>query len=405
MKFLENIKDKINLTKIDLLCIGLLLLPLNLTLAGIFFIFLLLSEIYKKKTYDLLFKLEKTNLLIFSFLFISFIQISIAIDPLLHIAGLFSHYIVYILLFLSFNKIIKNTDEIKKIIKFICYSGFILSIIGFLAYFYIISTVKFFEYEIYGAKEYLFNFEIYNQQQKASSFNMNPNIMAIYLIITFFTTILSKNLNIINKNPFYLISISQALAIILTKSRGGILVFLLGLIFLFFKEKKLDKNILFFIPIFILIFYIYWQTYEVLILSLFDINFNSNKLRLETWNICLKIIESFPNGIGILNYEKIYPSYIKYNQQYIPHAHNWILHTTIESGIFASLIFFYTYFYQIYLLFKKKSYFTRQYVIFNLILILFFLFNLTDYVLTDTRICILLILIIFFAFNKKIVST
>ncbi|MFN8673526.1 MAG: O-antigen ligase family protein [Candidatus Sericytochromatia bacterium] len=424
---------------IQLIYLAILLLPINLTLSGILLISFIISVIYKSKITNFILIDKKYYYLYFSFILVSIIQLILVNHPFLHFIGFIGHYFIYLLLYSSLNYYFKNkfktsygvsttqeegvggyapvtpetperSSEVfsnnnqlilsskfnQDLPKYLIYSGFILSIIGMLSFFNLISSFKLFKYNIYGAEEYLLNFQLYEGINKASSFNMNPNIMSIYLIITFFMTLFfikeKKDFKI--KYYFYEIALfTQFLAIFMTKSRGGILTLILGLIFLFllyFKKYKLSKYYFYLFTLFLPFLIFNFNAYKELILSIFDFSNHSNYLRIETWKIISNIILDFPNGIGILNYDFVYPAYKPKTLQYIPHAHNWILQTTLESGILGALLLFLAYFKLILSFYKEK------YHLGFLILILFFTFNLTDYTLNDTRICILLIFLIFY---------
>lgn len=375
-------------------------LPINLTLTGVVLLVCLLIN-SKKIVYLSPFSISKPMLEslniyhspIYIFILISLLQGFFVIDPILHYAGLFAHYIIYFLFFLYFKKSLNSNEKVEQLIKYIVISGFILSVISFLSFYGLINSFKLLGYHIYGAEEYLLNFQLLSYDsfnRKASGFNMNSNIMACYLLLTFYITLISKKFNFFKTNLYYLIMISQFVGIFLTKSRGAILsLFLSLLLLLLFSKKNLIKYYFFLLP-FLALFFI--KPYQELFTSIFDSNFHSNQLRLITWSQSINIIKDFPLGVGILHYEKIYPAYKHYFEQYIPHAHNWFLHTAIESGIPLTIMLFLSYFYMLFFFFKKLE---SEYKFISLALFSFFTFNLTDYVLTDTRVCMILVSLIF----------
>lgn len=367
-------------------------LPINLTLSGVILLAYLLMNLPLVRTKKSQSLFEQVYYPIYIFITLSLFQGLFVIDPIIHYAGLLSHYIVYLLFFFYLKKTLDSHKKVEQLVKYIVLSGFLLSIISFLSFYGVFKSFQLFKYSIYGSEEYLLNFQLlpYDQSnRKASGFNMNSNIMACYLILTFYITLISKKTKLFNNNLFYFMLFFQFMGIFLTKSRGGILSLFIGLILVgWINNKKIKKHYYFLLPFLI----VFFEPYKTLIISILDLKFHSNQLRITTWVQAINIIKDFPNGVGILHYEKIYPAYKQYFDQYIPHAHNWFLHTSIESGIGLALMIFSTYIYMIFYFVKNLE---SEYKIIPIALISFFMFNLTDYVLTDTRVCIILVSTIF----------
>jgi len=393
-----------------LLFISIIFLPISLTVSGIFLLILLINLLIKKdvKEESLNFNSKITKLW-YLFIIFSLVQGIFSINPLFHYAGLIGHYLLYFLIFWIAFKTIKTEKDFNLLIISFILSGVLVSIIGIFSYFGLKPDIKLFYIPLYGG-DYLINLQFPYFKNRASSFSMNPNNLGCYLILTSLITLGSiKNkfgqfinypIKIIdNKYVYTAFLLLQFTCLFLTFSRGAIISISFG-VFLFILLSK-NFQFKFILPIIlgvVLLFFTFSEHYIFLVKNLFNLNYFSNALRLQTWQICFNIIKDFPAGVGILNYESIYPYYLGSSFKYISHAHNWVLHTTIESGILGMIIFFSFYFYIILDFFQKLD---SKYIFIPLILIVFFTFNLTDYVLTDTRIVILLTIIIFIGSFKS----
>lgn len=375
---------------------SIILLPISMTLSGIFLLLILIEVFITNKTLNCEINSYFTKIM-FLFLITSIIQGLFTIKPLFHYAGLIGHYLIYLIIFKLAYEVIKSKNDLDKyILKPIVFSGFINSIIGVLDYFKINQGVQLFYLPLYGG-DYLINLKTYQLESKASGFSMNPNNLGCFLILTIFMNIFYlSNKNYKNNFIYYAILFSQILCLVLTKSRGALLAFLVGCFFLIILLLKNNKKIAlsFLLGTAILSMILFTNYYEV-ISTAFDPNHRTNLQRMEVWSISIQIIKDFPFGVGILNYENIYPYYWMTGQKYLPHAHNWYLHTFIESGLVNGSIFFLFYFSILGHFFKKLK---DSNLIILISLISFSIFNLSDYILTDTRICILLVLIIFYGF-------
>lgn len=389
-----------NLNNLTLIYIAFLFLPLNMTISGILLIILLIKSYYDKKTNNYISKKEfqlkeddniPLNFSLLKLFFIgSLVQTFFTINPIFHIGGIIGHYIIYFIFFYLLQKNLVDKDKLFFIVESISISSLTLSIIGILSYFKLFQGVKLFYIPLYGG-DYLINLDLGNYLNKASSFSMNPNNLGAYLILSIFTIVGIRGNNL--KNLDFLSLLLQSICLILTKSRGSILSFLIGLTLLMFSnQSKKIKNILAIMTLLIIGIFLISENYFKLLESIFNFSYSSNALRIRTWEISTEIIYNFPQGVGILNYESIYPSYLSSTEKYIPHAHNWYLHTFIESGILLSLLFFSFYFSSIFKFLKKIK---RENYGIVIGIISFSIFNLTDYVLTDTRISMLLTLSFF----------
>ncbi len=403
--------------EMNLLLSAIIFLPVSMTISGIFLVILLFKQLHmvsRDRTMFCPYYFKKMWLL---FIIFSIFQGIFAINKLFHFAGLIGHYLLYWLILWQINNVIISIKDLKKVFLFVSISGSLLSIIAILTYFGFNPQIKLFYFPFYGG-EYLINLETGKYIQKASGFAMNPNIMGCFLLITIFITISNfefketfpnplrhppyplqrgrrdgdKNILIWNGHDRFLqiLLILQTIGLMLTKSRGAIISCIIGLILLlFFKKFR------YLIPVligFLFVFILNFEKYTNLLSTVFSQNYSTNLQRLEVWQTGLKILNDFPMGIGILNFENIYPHYLQANSKFLPHAHNWYLQTFIESGILGALTFYIFYFYLIYFVFKNLN---SKYTTIPVTLLCFSIFNLTDYVLTDNRICILLTIIIF----------
>jgi len=386
-----------------LLFLSILCLPISMTISGIFLLILLIHILIKKDSEKNTLKLPPfIKKLWYLFIIYSLVQGIFSINHLFHYAGLIGHYLLYWLVFWIIFKTIKTEKDINLLIMSFILSGALVSIIGISSYFGLKPNIQAFYIPLYGG-DYLINLQVPHFQNRAGSYSMNPNNLGAYLILTSLFTLgfFDKRENFILKNKYIytLILFVQIICLFLTFSRGAIISLTIGIVLFLFLNKNLKLK--YFLPIIlgiVLLFFTFSKHYLTLLKTLFDLNYFSNFERIQTWKICLNIIKDSPQGVGILNYENIYPYYLSSGLRYVSHAHNWILHTGLESGILGMIIFFTFYFSIIIDFFKNLN---SKYIFIPLTLIVFFIFNLTDYVLTDTRIVILLTIIIFVGFFKS----
>lgn len=375
----------------NFLYLAILLIPLNMTLSGIIWFFLLFKML-KVKSNNLVPTYIKNTFYIF--LIYSLIQGLFISHPLNHYAGLIGHYLVYILFFNIISKIIISEQQINKLINSLIYSGLILAISGIIIYFFSDINLKFFEYSLFGFKDYLIDINPDIYFDRSSGISMHPNIMAIYLVMVLFL-LLGKfkfsKIDITNTLIFFV----QFICLILTRSRGAIIAMALIIPFIL---KDLKSKFIYLITFIGFLFFVNDSKFMDRIITVFDTNYSQNFSRIFVWQKSLTMIKTNPLGIGILNFEENYKRLNIENYFHIPHAHNWYLQTAVESGIIGTLLFFSFFISIIFYLFKNLSK-IESYL--PLCLISFLIFNLADYVLADIRITLILTVIIFIGFYKS----
>lgn len=344
--------------------LGIILLPINTTLSGIIFLsFIFNREIFK---FNNLYSYQKIFLL---FVIYNIIFGVFSVNYIYHYTGLIGHYLIYILFY---KIIVENKFDNDKLINSIIISGIILSFISYITFLGFHFDFKFIKIP-YLENEYLLNFSSLKLENKASGLNMNPNILGIYLVLTLILSI-KKN------NP--LILIIQLIGIFLTGSRGALLSLSIPIIYYIIQNKKY-----FLLTLFPFIFY--------KLSSIFNLEYSTNLQRINIWKTSLNIIKDYPFGIGIMNFDNIYPNYQYPGEKYLYHVHNWYLQVSLESGILGFLLLFSSIF--TYIL-KSKD------IIINLAILSFLVFNITDYVLTDNRICFILLILIYLGERNNLIN-
>ena len=373
-----------------LVFLAILLIPINMTISGLILITLLFKTI-KLKTNQLV--PEKIKNLFYLFLIYSLIQGLFTYNPVYHYAGLIGHYIIYLLFFNILSKIIDNKEKLNQLINSVISSGSILAISGIIIFLLSDIDLKFIPYNLFEAKGYLIDLDTKLYAGRASGISMNPNILAIYLVISLIFTLNKLNISKQWLSSF-IIFFLQILCLFFSYSRGAVLAFFVTLPFLLKNISRKFSYITVSIPLIIILINPYFI--DRLIKTL-DFNHNLDNSRIFVWQKTLEIISDNWQGIGILSFENLYRIYNYENYKHIPHAHNWFLQTTAESGIIGAIIFF-TFFSFIIYYFAKNLKKEDKYI--TLSLLAFIIFNLADYVLTDTRITLIMTAVIFIGFFK-----
>jgi O-antigen ligase len=380
---------KFSLDKI--LYLSIISMPFTMYISGILLIYLIIKTFKIKYTNSYL--PNHLNKLIILFFIYSLIQGIFSVNLMNHYIGLVANYSTFIVLFSILSKIVDTKNKIDNLTIYTIKSSFILSIIGIIICFLSNLDYSFFSY----LDKNIINIEFY--KDRASGISMNPNILAMYLILGIFLSLgykfnTEKEINILNSyKTRYLdiiVLLSQFICLFFTYSRSILLTLFISLPILL---KKLSYKIIYFLPIFIFIS----EKWLDRIINTLNFNHRESITRLFVWNKSLDIIKDYPFGIGILNFENTYKIYNVENFTLIPHVHNWYLQTFVESGFLGAILVFFIFFYIIYYFFYKLN--TNDYYI-PVSLIAFSIFNLTDYTLWDIRIKIIITIIIFIGFYK-----
>jgi O-antigen ligase len=239
----------------------------------------------------------------------------------------------FIFFFILINEI-KEKGQIRKILYLLTTSAFIASIYGLYQYFYLdYSRIKSFSFSL--------------------TFGNLIAVMVIFFTIYIIWGEFSK------KTKFLLLflDILFFFNLILTKSRGAWLGFIIGLIILGFIKSK--KFIIISLIIIILLFSIFPSHYVERFKSSFDISYDlennrSNTYRIAMWITALKILKDYPVfGLGYYNYrtplsEPYKLDIIKPKEGFI-HVHNTYLEIAAEQGLFG----LFTFLYLLYFIFKR----------------------------------------------------
>lgn len=239
--------------------------------------------------------------------------------------------------FLFFFILVNEVSDFKTIKKMI-YSLLISSVIA----------------SIYGLYQYFF---LDYSRIKSFSFSLTfGNLMAVMVIFLSVYIIWGK-ISLKTRLLFLIVDFVFFINLLLTKSRGAWLGFIIGIILLaIIKSRKL---LIFFI-IGLLLFSLLLPTdFIQRFKSSFNISYDvknnrSNTYRIAMWITALKIMKEYPIfGLGYYNYrtplsEPYKLDIIKSKGQFI-HVHNTFLEIGAEQGLFGLLTFIYL----IYFIYKK----------------------------------------------------
>lgn len=268
---------------------------------------------------------------------------------------LISSYLFIITLFLVLN-IKPKLNRIDTIIKFLCISGFLASIIATLQF--LLTSVNFMS-------------EDFTYDGRIISTIGQPNVLAGFLMLIVPLISITSFSNRTQK--VFLLVIS--LAIILTFSKINILLLI---IFVFIKYRKVFKKyyVLSIITVtLILIISIYFFTsnqfykilemypifYQLQRLFFFTTDLNlHNSMRLSMLNDGVNAsIQNWFRGYGVGTIENVLPNeyYMRNYGVIVNSTHNIFLDKLIESGIFAVSVFVYFLYLLLKNAFKKREYY------------------------------------------------
>ena len=179
---------------------------------------------------------------------------------------------------------------------------------------------------------------------RVTSIFSNPNILAVYLIFYFpfslWATFTSENKG--RTRVFYAVTtVFCALCILLTWSRGAWLgLFLQIVLFLLFYNRT-TRFLFRFLPFFLLAIPLLPNNFKGRLLSIGDLGESSIRYRLQTWVGTLRMIGSYPFGIGVGEraWRAIYPHYSVSGTKTVMHAHNIFLQMAAELGVIGFVLF------------------------------------------------------------------
>ena len=245
-----------------------------------------------------------------------------------------TEYLVLVLGYFLAANLLKSERSIVSTNRVICFSAFIVSLVGLFEYFSGRAKPEWMDKSFFS----------YNNGRIVSLFE-NPNILAVYLIfaVPFVVGGIKRNYRRIGVVTDILNLCVIITAIVLTQSRGAYLslIFIIVAMMLFASRKPV-RRIMFIIAAVPYIITLLPSFVSERFLSVFSGTFDSSvSYRLGIWQGCLRMIRKFFFlGIGGGDsFASIYPDYATAGTEGAVHAHNIFLQCMIESGIFGFLIF------------------------------------------------------------------
>ncbi|NHZ84496.1 MAG: hypothetical protein GWP19_01275 [Planctomycetia bacterium] len=236
-------------------------------------------------------------------------------------------YFTYFLMTVICIRFINNKNDIELLYKFLLITGAILSIIGIC--------------------EYFFGFHLWNEGVglRSNTTFMDPNLYARFLSITLIPTIIFHYKRILFNNLTLNILISlQITALFVSVSRGGVLTFLIGLIFVYlFIERRIKVKLF---PVILAIIVFIPIIFVILVkargggLTLFDIG-----QRVGLIHTGLKIyLDNLIFGIGIGSFETValssFSKFLPYGGRGVTLSHTSLVTIMAELGSMGLLIVF-----------------------------------------------------------------
>ncbi len=180
---------------------------------------------------------------------------------------------------------------------------------------------------------------------RAVSLFDNPNILAMYLVLTFPLILAKASRARVRKEKIlgFLSILAVLLCVIFTWSRGAWLALIVSTVFFLATRTRKTVSVIiailltlpvvnFFIPLGI----------KTRFMSIVDLTDSSIYYRLYTWKGTLAAIkDNFLGGIGYGNeaFSEIYPSYAYSGMEAAEHSHSMFLQILLALGIFGLLIF------------------------------------------------------------------
>jgi len=243
------------------------------------------------------------------FILALFISLIFSQDKIISIRELYKYITGILLLLVTASLAYK---ERKQIIFCIIVSGFVISLFALYQYFFGFQRLL-----GYISKQGITDSFILDYISRKRVFFpfVTPNALAGYLAMI-------TPLTLIHKNRIWLIA-PLLLALLLTKSLGGLLSLFLGLVIYFYLQGKLEKRRVLILSGLLIIIILVVITRSVTGKQHIQPIF-STIMRLNYWQDTLKIIKTYPfTGVGLGNFNLMHSRY----------AHNSYLQIWAEMGI------------------------------------------------------------------------
>lgn len=252
-------------------------------------------------------------------------------SELWYISILFSVLYIMKILFCSIVANYIDDNSVHKIIFLIIILGIVVSTIGILQYFYFNGDIP---------KSWV-DRNVYTISYRAYSTFFNPNILALFLNLTFLAGLVYFELN--KSRKYNIISalclVLSTICLLLTYSRSGWISLSLSLVGISIINKKYTKYAVLFPVIFI--------AFDILggVGRLYPQNIavdSSVSYRKEIWAASLGIIkDNIVFGIGQGTTWEQLPLYSNTIKAYVSHVHNIYLQKLVDTGIVGLIFFFY----------------------------------------------------------------
>ena len=258
-------------------------------------------------------------------------------------------FIFYLLVFVIIVNHIKDVKQINLLLGSILVMGFLISIFAIVQRF------------SWSGKIYWFQDIPLKSAPFGPFVNYDHFGGYINMIIPIGFGFMLSNIELPKKILVGFMTIIISTSLMICRSRGAVLSFLGGMMFLilliFIIRKHYDrevfKKIIFSISLIVvfIILFIYWIDWHVFIGRLKEIGLEKNFFnpRISIWRDSLKMVRDFPLfGIGLGNFAHVFPYYqTSYVDSFWRHAHNDYLEFLVEMGflgILPAIIFLFLFF-------------------------------------------------------------
>lgn len=250
-------------------------------------------------------------------------------SDLWYISILFSILYIMKILFCSIVSCYLDESHVDKIIYLIICLGIFISLTGIFQYFYFNGDMP----------NSWVDTSVYNINFRAYSTFFNPNILAVFLILTILTALVRFESNKTHRNKAlaFLCSLLSTICLLLTYSRNGWLSLCISLIAISLLNSKYIKYVILY-PIVFLLFDFLGDVGR-----LFPQNMladSSIEYRIRIWVSTIKIIkDNLILGIGSGTIWEQIPLYSNELKAYISHVHNIYLQRLVDTGITGLFLF------------------------------------------------------------------